>query len=149
TYATERRLRRKDGSEIWCKIVVREINPADRDEGTLSIFDDITVEHEARDALERAVAEQELILANATVGIAFIRQRAFQRCTPRLGEMFGYAPGELIGSSTEPLFLSHEEFEAAGALMYPMLATGATHVGERQLRRKDGSLFWCKLVARA
>jgi diguanylate cyclase (GGDEF)-like protein/PAS domain S-box-containing protein len=62
--------------------------------------------------------------------------------------MFGYESGEVIGRSTEGIFRTPEEFEAA-ADWYTALALGEAFTIEQQFRRKDGSLFWCKLVGRA
>jgi diguanylate cyclase (GGDEF)-like protein/PAS domain S-box-containing protein len=72
-----------------------------------------------------------------------------QRCNPRFEEMFGFETGEMVGKSSAMLFASQAEYEEAGERMYSNLATGNAYVSERQLKRKDGSLFWCKLVAKA
>src|SRR5689334_6436095 len=41
--------------------------------------------------------EYEALLANASIGIAFTRERRFFLCNPRFAELFGYRPEELIG----------------------------------------------------
>src|SRR5690349_21028049 len=149
THTSEHWLRRKDGSGFWCRLSGRALEAGNPAKGYVWLFEDITERKRADAEIRRVLTEQDLILGNATVGIAFIRQRAFQRCNPRLEEMFGYAPGMMVGMGTESLFLSRDEYAAAGAEMYPALATGASYSGERQLRRKDGSIFWCRVVARA
>ena len=63
--------------------------------------------------------------------------------------MFGYGPGEMVGKSSAFLFGSGEDYEAAGARMYAQLATGSAFVVERELRRRDGSMIWCKVVIKA
>jgi len=149
TYVAEHWLRRKDGSGFWCRMSGRAVEPGQPARGHVWLFEDVTERKRADSEVRRVLAEQELILHNATVGIGFIRQRCIQRCNPRLEEMLGHAPGELIGMSTENFFLSRAEYEAAGAVMYPNLATGRTHTDERQLQRKDRTRFWCRVVARA
>jgi len=149
THSMEWRFKRSDGSTFLCRTRGRRIDAGGSDQEWIWSLEDVTLEREAEARVQRALAEQELILTNATVGIAFLRQRVFQRCNPRLEEMLGYGPGEMVGLSTESMFLSREEYEAAGTELYPRLATGSAYVGERQMRRKDGSLFWCKLVAKA
>ena len=149
THTSEHWLRRKDGSGFWCRLSGRALEAGNPAKGYVWLFEDITERKRADAEIRRVLTEQDLILGNATVGIAFIRQRAFQRCNPRLEEMFGHAPGTMVGMGTESLFLSRDEYAAAGAEMYPALATGASYSGERQLRRKDGSIFWCRVVARA
>jgi len=149
THDSEWRFRRSDGSGFVCRTRGRRIDAGSGEQEWIWSFEDVTLEREAEARIQRALAEQELILDNATLGIAFVRHRAFQRCNPRLEEMFGYAPGELSGRSTEALFASRQEFEAVGAEMYPRLAGGASHVEERRLRRKDDTPIWCKVVVKA
>ena len=149
THDSEWRFKRRDGSTFVCRTRGRRIDAGEGDQEWIWSFEDVTFEREAEARVQRALAEQELILANATVGIAFARQRVFQRCNPRLEEMFGYGAGELVGKSTAIVFCSNEEFEAAGVAMYERLAGGGAYVAERELRRKDGTQFWCKIVAKA
>src|SRR6185369_10583110 len=88
-------------------------------------------------------------LANATVGIVFARNRQLQRCNPRFEQMFGYAAGEMIGKSSEELFASPAEYKSVIERLYTDMATTGAYAVEQQVRRKDGSTFWCKVVAKA
>src|SRR5204863_2840440 len=70
--SSERKYKRRDGSEFWCKLVGKAIDPARPREGTIWIYDDVTAEHAAReqleasrDALEKAVAERTVELEQA------------------------------------------------------------------------------------
>jgi diguanylate cyclase (GGDEF)-like protein/PAS domain S-box-containing protein len=146
---SEWRFRRADGGTFLCRTRGRRIDSGEGAQEWIWSFEDVTIEREAEARLQRALAEQDLILNYATVGIAFSRQRLLQRCNPRLEEMFGYARGELIGKTAQELFGSKEDFDAAGVQMYAELAAGGTYVTERRLRRKDGSEMWCKVVAKA
>jgi diguanylate cyclase (GGDEF)-like protein/PAS domain S-box-containing protein len=149
THDAEWRFRRADGATFLCRTRGRRIDAGEGDQEWIWSFEDVTLEREAEARVQRALVEQELILTNATVGIAFARQRVFQRCNPRFEEMFGYGPGELLGKGTAIVFRSAEEFEAAGAASYTRMASGGAYVVEREMRRKDGSMFWCKVVAKA
>jgi diguanylate cyclase (GGDEF)-like protein/PAS domain S-box-containing protein len=149
THDTEWRFKRSDGTTFLCRTRGRRIDSGGAEQEWIWSFDDVTLEREAEARLQRALAEQELILANANVGIAFARQRLLQRCNPRFEQMFGYEGGELIGKDSRMLFESDEDYESAGARMHAQLSTGEAYVIERELRRKDGSLFWCKVVAKA
>jgi diguanylate cyclase (GGDEF)-like protein/PAS domain S-box-containing protein len=149
TSTTEHWLRRKDGSGFWCRMSGRALEAGRPEKGYVWLFEDITERKRADSEVRRLAEEQSLILDNATVGISFARQRKLQRCNPRLEQMFGYGAGELLGKGGELLFPTPAEHAAAMAELYPRLATGETYVAERQLRRKDGSLFWCKVVAKA
>jgi diguanylate cyclase (GGDEF)-like protein/PAS domain S-box-containing protein len=149
THDAEWRFKRADGSTFLCRTRGRRIDSGGDGQEWIWSFDDVTLEREAEARVQRALAEQELILDNATVGIAFARRRVFLRCNPRFEEMFGYAPGELVGQSSALLFASAEDFEASGKAMFDQLGTGQAYVSERQRKRKDGSLFWCKVVIKA
>ncbi len=149
THDSEWRFKRADGSSFLCRTRGRRIDAGGSDQEWIWSFEDVTLEREAEARVQRALVEQELILTNATVGILFARQRVLQRCNPRFEQMFGYNAGELIGQSTAALFSSVEDYEAAGVRMFAHLATGEAYLAERQLRRKDGSLFWCKVLAKA
>ncbi|MFN2643934.1 MAG: PAS domain S-box protein, partial [Burkholderiales bacterium] len=139
---------RKDGSVIWCSISGRAVEPRDPSQGSVWLFEDITQQHEAEQRIERALAEQELILDNASVGIAFVRNRTIARCNRYLEEMVGAGPGELIGQSSSVLFAERDEWQQAGELAYSNTAPGQTHDNECAFRRRDGSSFRCRTRGR-
>jgi diguanylate cyclase (GGDEF)-like protein/PAS domain S-box-containing protein len=148
TVYVERRHVRKDSTPIWCSISGRAVQPGDPSQGSVWLFDDITQEHDSEERVQRALAEQELILDNAWVGIAFVRNRAIQRCNRFLEDMVGAGPGELIGQSSAVLFASREDWEEAGRVAYSMTPPGGTHESERRFRRRDGSTFICRTRGR-
>jgi diguanylate cyclase (GGDEF)-like protein/PAS domain S-box-containing protein len=149
THTREQWMRRRDGTGFWCRLTGRALQPGDPGKGTVWLFEDITAAKRASEEVRRALNEQNLILDNATVGISFLRERVIQRCNRQLEEMLGYEPGELIGKSTAVLHVSPEGFEDVGRRGYETLARGERYLEERQLRRKDGSLLWCKVVGHA
>jgi diguanylate cyclase (GGDEF)-like protein/PAS domain S-box-containing protein len=139
---------RKDGSLIWCSISGRAVQAGDPSQGSVWLFEDVTRQHEAEERIERALAEQELILDNATVGIAFVRARVIQRCNRYLEEMVGAGPGELVGQSSEALFADSDDWRRAGSLAYLTTAPGGTHDAEWRFKRRDGSGFRCRTRGR-
>ncbi|HYT48542.1 MAG TPA: EAL domain-containing protein, partial [Burkholderiales bacterium] len=148
TQYLERTHVRKDGTQIWCSISGRAVQPGDPSEGSVWLFDDITQEHAAEERVQRALAEQELILDNATVGIAFVRNRAIQRCNRFLEDMVGAGPGELVGQTSGTLFASKQEWKKAREAAYAATAPGETHEAEHRLRRRDGTTFLCRMRGR-
>jgi diguanylate cyclase (GGDEF)-like protein/PAS domain S-box-containing protein len=148
THDAEWRFKRRDGSTFRCRTRGRRIDVGDELQEWIWSFEDVTAEREADFRVQRALAEQELILDNATVGIAFIRNRAYQRCNPQFEQMFAYGPGELIGRGTEEIYLTGDEHAQDGH-WYEQMRDGRAISAERQYRRKDGSTFWCKLVGKA
>jgi len=149
THSREQWLRRRDGTGFWCRLTGRALQADDPSRGTVWLFEDISEAKRREEEVRRALAEQNLILDNATIGIAFLRERTVLRCNRRMEEMLGYGPGDLIGKSTRMFFTSSAAYDEAGRIGYPSMAQGEAYTTERQLRRKDGSRIWCKVVGRA
>ena len=145
----EQWMRRKDGSGFWCRRTGRAIEPGNLAKGYIWLYEDITERKRADAEIRRMMREQDLILDNAAVGIAFARGRVLQRCNPRFEQMFGYGPGEMVGKTGAQLFESAAQYESVISRVYADLAANGTYTVEQQLRRKDGSTFWCKVVAKA
>src|SRR5260221_237616 len=133
THTREQWARRQDGSGFWCRISGRAVEAGDPSKGYVWLLEDISERKRADEALERALAEQELILDNATVGIAFVGDRAIRRCNRYLEEMVGAGPGELDGVSTQQLFASEADWHEAGERSAGV-APGGTFVGDARLK---------------
>ena len=148
TSTTEHWMRRKDGSGFWCRMSGRALEPGRPEKGYVWLFEDITERKRADSEVQRMVREQDLILANASVGIAFVRHRTIQRCNRFLEEMVRSEPGALIGLPSSVLFASEEEWNEAGRLAYSMTGPGDTHDSEWRFKRSDGSTFLCRTRGR-
>jgi diguanylate cyclase (GGDEF)-like protein/PAS domain S-box-containing protein len=93
--------------------------------------------------------ELDVILANAGVGIVFVKARTLVRCNQRYAEIFGFdGPQAAIGTSSLELYETEEEARGLGARAYPVLAAGETFRGEQLMRRQNGELFWAHLTGR-
>lgn len=117
--------------------------------GLVGAIVDITQLKDAESALRAANAEQNAIFEAANFGIALIQNQLIQRCNRRLEAIFGYAPGEFRNQPTRIWYRSDDEYEHASERVYAEIAGGGTHRREQQLKRLDGSVFWCRLMARA
>src|SRR5213075_144354 len=60
--------------------------------------------------------EYESLLANASIGIAFTRDKRFFLCNPKFAEMFGYRAEELVGQPGEVLYVSRDSYTALGRI---------------------------------
>ncbi|CAB1367823.1 sensor domain-containing protein [Denitratisoma oestradiolicum] len=99
--------------------------------------------------LGQTLLELRAILENATIGIMFTRNRVVSRANPLCASMWGYEPDELIGLPSAALHPSDEAFAELGREAMPVLAAGRTYRTERPMMRKDGSLFFCRISAKA
>ena len=93
--------------------------------------------------------ELETIFANATVGIAFTRNRVFVRCNPAFEESLEYGPGELNGRSTDCLFASRAEYDGFAGMARDHLLGEKHFVGTANFRGKNGKAIICKVRASA
>ncbi|MBC7994620.1 MAG: PAS domain S-box protein [Rhizobacter sp.] len=96
---------------------------------------------------QRARLEHEAILKNASIGIALTRNQRFMQANPRFERMFGWGPGELVGQPGSAVWASPEDYAEVGRIAGPLLAEGKQVDLDRQMMRRDGSLFWCRLLA--
>ncbi|TWI65095.1 PAS domain S-box-containing protein/diguanylate cyclase (GGDEF)-like protein [Pseudoduganella lurida] len=146
----ETRMRRCDGQLFWCRAHGRAIDPADAAAGMVWIVEDINEQRTGSEATRKLLLEQQAILDNASVGILFTKNQIMLRCNPRMAEMFGYTPEEMAGLHSGIVFASPEASEAFGREWTAVLARGLPfEKKEMQFRRRDGSLFWCRVRASA
>ncbi|MCX7173052.1 MAG: PAS domain S-box protein, partial [Proteobacteria bacterium] len=117
--------------------------------GLLGIGRDITDRKASETALRHAAEEQVAIFESLTHGIGFIKDRIILRANTKHAELFGRDMDEIVGQSTRVWYPDDAAYELGGAAVYDDLRRGITHVREQQLQRKDGSLFWCFISARA
>ncbi|WP_457447533.1 putative bifunctional diguanylate cyclase/phosphodiesterase [Roseateles sp. P5_E4] len=100
-------------------------------------------------ALSQALRELDVILANAGVGVVFVKARTLVRCNQRYAEIFGFdSPDAAVGTSSLELYESEQDARSLGARAYPVLAAGETFRDEQLMRRQNGELFWAHLTGR-
>ncbi len=64
---------------------------------------------------EHVRLEREAILENASIGIALTRDQRFQVANPTFEQMFGWAPGTLVGQSGREVWTSDDDYAASAA----------------------------------
>jgi diguanylate cyclase (GGDEF)-like protein/PAS domain S-box-containing protein len=98
---------------------------------------------------DQALLELRAILENATVGILFSKHRLLVQANPLCAQMFGYRAEDLIGQPGRVLYVSDEDYESLGREAGPILARGRPFRTEMPMRRQDGSVFRCRMSAKA
>ena len=143
----EMALRRQDGRDFWVNIKAYVADPADQAVGTVWIIQDRSTFKAAEAEIKKSNEEMAAIFESSTFGIAFIKDRVMLRANGKLEELFGYEPGELCGQPTRCWYPDEESYRVVGEA-YGDLMHGDTHRRVMKMRRKDGSLFWCRLSGR-
>ncbi|MDP1733158.1 MAG: EAL domain-containing protein [Sulfuritalea sp.] len=100
-------------------------------------------------APKKAALELNAIFENATIGILFTHNRRLIQANRLCAEMFGYTLSEFVDQPALMLYADQEAYSALGREAGPILAAGRPFRAETQLKRKDGSLFWCRVSAKA
>ena len=115
----------------------------------VAVARDITERLRMEQERERILKERALIVEHVPVGIAFLKNRQFIWVNTALERMFGYHDEELRGQFTQVLYISELAFEEIGKSMYALLSAGECYSAEHQMRKKDGTPFWCDLHGQA
>ncbi|MBS4098565.1 MAG: PAS domain S-box protein, partial [Sulfuricella sp.] len=105
--------------------------------------------HESERTLHEKMDEQRALLENAMIGIALLIKRNFVWTNHKMDEMLGYGPYQMAGMSAEAIYPNSEDFQELGEAAYPLLAEGGCYSVERQLKRRDGTLFWASMSGKA
>ena len=140
---------RKDGRPLWCRVFIRAIDPSELTRGLVVIFEDITAERAAAEALRVANEEQQAIFDTAGSGIALVTDRILTRCNRRLHEMFGWPMGELIGKPTAIGYAEDVPDLSDEGDVYERIWRGEVHSRDQEMMRRDGSRIWVRLTGAA
>ena len=96
---------------------------------------------------ERTRMQHAAILERASIGIAFTRDSRFVQANPFFERMFGWESGALVGQPGAVVWPNDDDHREVGELAGPLLSAGHPFETERRMRRRDGSQFWCRLLA--
>jgi PAS domain S-box-containing protein len=99
--------------------------------------------------LRQTLLEYQSILDNAALDITFTRDQKFLHCNVHFSDMFGWTSIELVGQPTSILYPSLEAFTELGRIAAPLLGNGKRLDTELLMRKRDGTIFWCRMLANA
>ncbi|MDE2503693.1 MAG: PAS domain S-box protein, partial [Burkholderiales bacterium] len=100
-----------------------------------------------RAAALRALAEREATFRSLFDGLpdAVVytdAERRVRLVNPVFSATFGYDPAEVVGATTERLYVDAADYDRIGREHYGASAGTAPRTYELRYRRKDGTLFW-------
>jgi PAS domain S-box-containing protein len=148
-FEEEMLMRRQDNTTFWAHAVAYLVDANDPAQGTIWIISDINSRKFSEAQLSNTLLELQAIIENASVGIFFTQNRHFQRCNQRGANIFGYEPHELIGHSSLIIYPDIESYQQLGYAAGPRLVAGENFLGDWQYKKKDGTLIWCRVYAKA
>ena len=98
---------------------------------------------------EKVIQEQEMIIDNADIGIAWLHERQYVRVNNKILSMFNYSTENFLGQNSLFLYPNKDAYYELGDEAYPVLKAGKVYHAEQRLMRADGSVFWCKLSGKS
>lgn len=110
---------------------------------------DISDQEQIQQELHQTMIQQTIILENVAVGIGFLKNRKYLWVNRGFEELFNCPIEEIVGTSAEEFYPSHDSYAQLGKDAYPIIARGKTYRTECTMKRKDGSLFWCNITGKA
>ena len=144
-YETELQMTQFDGTRIWVSLSGKAVNPGDMAQGTVWVIMNITERKELEAQLLRTSSEREAILNSALVGIVLSVARTHEWVNEKFAQMLGYPRQVLIGQTSRHIHPSEELWEAFGREARAALIEPGSDVCERQLKRRNGVLFWVEM----
>ncbi len=132
----------------WCALTVRRAGPGGDATEAIAVLSDITRLKSQQMELEALARDRELMFSLSEVGIAFIRDDHVQRANDAMCQLTGHPPEVMNGLATFELYANHEEFLRLRGITRAALRAHGRWTGERQLRRRDGSLVWVQVSTR-
>lgn len=90
---------------------------------------------------------EQIIFDHAPVGLVLADDRVIQTCNDFFAQMFGHTKDDLIKQEFSILYPSYQEYLTLGesVINHPDISN---YWDERIMKRKDGSLFWCRVRCR-
>jgi PAS domain S-box-containing protein len=112
---------------------------------TRSLSESLETLSHTRLVLEQALLEQKAMLDNDLVSIVKVRNRIVVWASSAFEKMFGYGPGELVGTPTSTYYSSVEAYLRMATEAYPRMATGQVYHTQAEFIRRDGQRIWVEL----
>ncbi|MEZ0395931.1 MAG: PAS domain S-box protein [Anaerolineales bacterium] len=138
-YDVEHAIEHPDGRRVILSINAAPLKDATGQvTGMIAAITDITARKKVEEALRESEEKLKSIFRVAPTGIGVVRDRILLEVNPKICEMTGYSPQELIGQSARILYPSQEEFEFVGREKYAQIAERGTGIVETRWQRKDG-----------
>ncbi len=147
-FEAELPLDRGVGAGQWYSLSVRSAQPEGGSGEAVAVLTDITRLKAQQEELERLLRDRELMFSLSEVGIVYQRGARIERANQAMADLTGWAPPELATLDAAELYASARDCVDFEARVGRALREQGRFAGERQLRRRDGSLLWVQVAVR-
>ncbi|HSV34562.1 MAG TPA: 7TM diverse intracellular signaling domain-containing protein [Ramlibacter sp.] len=144
-YQRELLVQQYDGERIWILLSGKAVSRDDLSQGTVWVIMNITQRKALEEQLQKTNSEREAILNSALVGIVLSVARRHEWVNQKFAQMLGYPRQVLIGQSSSYIHPDEAAWERFGSEARAVLIATGSYRCERQLKRRDGELFWVEM----
>lgn len=135
-YSTEVEMRRKDGTEVWCNLLGRAIDPGEPKLGAIWVVQDVTERKRSQRALEESEQRYRRLFEVESDAILVIDENTghFVDANPAAQRLYGYSRAEFLD-------LTPADVSAEPAQTERVIAVQQKSIALRMHRKRDGSVF--------
>ncbi|MGV8057485.1 MAG: PAS domain S-box protein [Smithellaceae bacterium] len=137
------KLRRSDGTLIWCRFMGKALNPEKPSDGSIWMFEDITERKTSEDELKKKAAEISDLYNNAPCGYHSVgRDGIITHINDTELKWLGYESDEIVGKKLLMDILTPDSQADIRRVALPLFKEqGWINNMEYEMIRKDGSVF--------
>ncbi|HUL67320.1 MAG TPA: PAS domain S-box protein [Burkholderiaceae bacterium] len=133
---------RRKADPIWVAVQGRAVNPERPELGYIFAFVDIDERKRSERELRSTLAELQLIFDNALVAMLYVSNDLILKANAATERLFGYDPRDYSELVVSSLFAAPADWEQINAEVSEA-GPDERYSFELQMRRADGSTFWC------
>jgi PAS domain S-box-containing protein len=137
------------GAPVWYSLSLRASEDAQDTSEAVAVLTDVSRLKAQQLELERLLRERELMFSLSEVGIVYLRGRRIERANQAMAALTGYAAPELTMLDGSELHADARECVEFETELTRAIRQHGRYGAERRLRRRDGSLRWVQVAARA
>jgi PAS domain S-box-containing protein len=135
-------LYRRRSEPIWVAVQGRAVNPERPELGYIFAFVNIDQRKRSERELRATLNELQRIFDNALVAIMYVANDLVIKANATAERLFGFSASDLQELQFGSLFADRDAWQA-GHADWVADAAGGSSTFEHQMRRADGTLFWC------
>lgn len=128
----------KDGSDLHLLVNASVLSCDGEDMVATFCVLDITEMKRTLEALQKSEESLSSVFRAVPTGIGIFENRRFLAANERFCEMLGYEEDELVGKNTRMLYVTKDEYERCGELIYSQIREQGRCSVEAHMLRKDG-----------
>ncbi|MCD2342156.1 PAS domain S-box protein [Ideonella azotifigens] len=138
----ERRIRRRDGTELWVQVSQRPVDANDPTAGAISSFVSVDERRRARESLLAQADRTRAILDSVLVGIVTLGEKGIEWMNRSARRMFGGELSDFLGQPISVVASPEADHPLRRTDWLATLQEGQAETFECRLVGRDGRTFW-------